>query len=186
MMTKTYATRTFSDIYPDEYTFISDLNEAINFTMSDEEKSDLFWMIYSKYGDSNVRYTNEYLFKAALFKRYVNVYYPTLLAILREQKKLRETPDDEFAKAGKMVVNIGAHNTADVSTDTTEGIEQLDTQQISNSQRGLMSVIADRLSVLKAGMEEQFLKRLNPLFIQIIAPQWDLLYGHDPKDFEEG
>lgn len=185
MIRKTYLTPTFSDLYPDEATFISDLDEAINFDMTDDEKSDLFWLIFSKYGDSNTRYTNDYLFKANLFKRQINIYYPTLLATLREQKKLRDTTDDEFAKAGKMVVNMGAHNTADVSTDTTDGIEQLDTQQISNSQRGLMSVIADRLAGMKSGMEDQFLKRLNPLFRQIIAPDWDLLYGRDPKDFEE-
>lgn len=182
MTTKTYITRTFSDIYPDTAAFVSDLEEALNFDMTAEEKENLFWLIFSKYGDSNVRYTNEFLFKANLFKRQINVYYPTVLAILREQAKIRDTSDNVFAQAGKMVINSGAHNTALVSTDTTAGIDQLDMQQISNSQRGLFSVIVDKLSAMKSGAEDTFLKRLNPLFVQIIAPQWDLLYGRDPQD----
>lgn len=184
MLKQRFLTRTFFELYSDPEIFYNELTDLGNEEISDlsQEQSDyLYMLIASKYGDSNVRYTNERLFSMNLF-RLINTRWPKVMAWERDQKKLRETEDAEFRRGGKTVMNQGAHNTADVSTDTTEGINQLDSQAITNMERGQLGVLQERLAAYKTGEEDKFLKELNPLFIQIIAPMADLLYGTEKEE----
>ncbi len=176
-MTNQFGTPTLFNLYPDIETFEDDLTLMLpSFSMTKEEQRDLFMLIASRYGDSNIRYTNNNLFKLNLF-RHIKVYYPKVLAFIRDQARLRDASTEEFQIGGKSITNMGSHNTADISTDTTQGINQLDSQQISNVKRGELVVLIDRLAAYRAGEENRFLDGLNGLFIQIISPQADLLYG---------
>lgn len=182
-----FLTRTFFDLYPDQDSFIEDL-EVFGVSevkeMDQDRKDQLYLLIASKYGDSNIRYTNEKLFSMNLFKE-INTKWPRILAWQRDQKYLRDTELEQFRLGGKTVQNQGSHNTADVSTDTTDGINQLDSQVIVNSQRGELGVLQERLLAYRAGEEDKFVKSLRHLFVVIIAPMSDLLYGRDPQDFIE-
>lgn len=183
-MRSQFLTRTFFDLYEDQSLFNTDLVSTLGSSfLSVNESNDLYMLIASKYGDSNIRYTNEKLFKLNLFKE-IKVYYPKVLAFIRDQSRLRNADIADFQKSGQSIVNIGAHNTADVSTTSETGINQLDSQQVNMGSRGELSVLLDRLDAYRAGEEDKFLNNLNKLFIQIIVPMADLLYGTYPE--EEG
>ena len=184
MLRNQFYTPTFFDLYGDSATFKADATTFVNTLLTEEELEDLYMLIASRYGDSNIRYTNDYLFKMNLFQ-HVKVYYPKVLAFVRDQKRLREASNAELQKGGKSITNVGAHNTANISTDTDEGINQLDSQQITNQMRGEFGVLLDRIEAYKAGEEYKFLGGLNKLFVQIIAPFADLLYGTETQVEEE-
>jgi hypothetical protein len=175
MRTSQFITRTFFNIYPDFEKFELDAPEFMN-TMSEEELKELFMLIAARYGDSHTRYTNEFLFKMNLWKD-INNRYPMVIAWKRDQKRLRDADLLDFQRGGKTVQNAGAHNTANISTDTMEGIEQLDAQTITNNQRGELGVLLDRLGAYATGQEDKFLIHLAKLFMQVIAPMADLLFG---------
>lgn len=182
-----FLTKTLFQIYPNIGDFSSDLptfaNSEIN-SLDEDQIKELYFLIVSKYGDSNIRYTNEYLFRINLFKE-INNKYPKVLAWKRDQKTLRDTDIEQFRIGGRMVQNTGAHNTSDVNTDTMDGIDQLDMQTITNSQRGDLAVLQDRLTAYRVGEEDRFVNSLSNLFVVIIAPMSDLLYGTMPEEEEE-
>lgn len=99
------------------------------------------------------------------------------MAWKRDQKYLRDTDLEKFQLGGKTVKNVGAHNTANVSLDTMEGINQLDVQEIYNTKSGELGILLSRLSSYRSGEEERFLNTLTPLFVVIVQPMADLLYG---------
>lgn len=183
MITSQFLTRTFFNIYPTEVDFGKDIQRFGNATikaLGEEDATYLYMTIASKYGDSRVRYTNETLFSMAMFRE-INTYWPVIVTFNRDQGKLREGTDEDFMRGGKTIANSGAYNTADVSLDTEVGINQLDAQAITNMQRGIFGVLQERAASYKKGKEDDFLKTLNPLFMQIITPMADLLYGTDPN-----
>lgn len=183
MKTSQFLTRTFFDIYPTVASFGDDVvklgNEDIK-AMDENDVQYLYMTIASKYGDSRVRYTNEFLFSLSMFRQ-INTYWPVILTFNRDQKKLRDGSDEDFMRGGRSILNQGAHNTADVSLDTEVGINQLDAQAITNMQRGIFGVLQERAASYKKGKEDDFLKTLVPLFMQILTPMADLLYGTDPN-----
>lgn len=181
MKTRTYITRTLSDILPGYDEFNSAIISKLNFTMTAAEKDYLFTLLYSRYADSHSRYTNESLFILNL-KKEIMVHYPAVMAMIRDQKTLRDTTDKEFANAGRMILNVAGHNTANISTETREGIEQLDSQQIQNNERARIDVLFQRMDMYRSDMEDRFLNRFVRYFVQIIYPQRDLLYISAPGE----
>lgn len=175
LMTKTYLTRTYSEIYPELSFFQTDFDKFCNVELSEEEQEELWLLIMSKYGDSHVRFTNETLFALRLFKE-VNCYWPMVQAIRRDQKRLREATNEDFQKGGEMTTNTGAHNTSDLKTNADSGSVQLNAQNVTNTKRNELGVIIDRQLAYRADEEDRFLDGLKPLFIQILQAQRDLLY----------
>lgn len=181
MQTKTYLTRTYSDIYPEVSYFQRDFEKFGRLELSPEEQERLWLLIMSKYGDSHVRYTNETLFALRLFTE-VNCYWPMVLAVERDQKRLRDADNVDFQRGGKMVTNTGAHNTSNVQTNAEEGAVQLNAQNVTSTERNELGVIIDRGLAYKADEEDRFLDKLRPLFIQILQEQRDLLYITEVDD----
>lgn len=175
LMTKTYLTRTYSEIYPELSFFQTDFDKFCNVELSEEEQEELWLLIMSKYGDSHVRFTNENLFALRLFKE-VNCYWPMVQAIRRDQKRLRDATNEDFQKGGEMTTNTGAHNTSDLQTNAESGSVQLNAQNVTNTKRNELGVIIDRQLAYRADEEDRFLDGLKPLFIQILQAQRDLLY----------
>lgn len=182
MITRTYITRTLSDILPGYDEFNAEVMSKLNFKMTEDEKEYLFTLVYSKYADSHARYTNESLFILNL-KKEIMVYYPQVLAIIRDQKKMRDTSDTDFARAGRTMVNMGAHNTANLPTTTMEGVNQLDTQTVQNNERAAIDVLMQRMDLYRSGFEDHFLDKFVKLFVQIISPQRDLLYITEAAEY---
>lgn len=184
MRTLRFPTKTLFNIYPNLTAFKDDITELGNSeisAMSNDQIANLYMYIAAKYGDSNIRYTNEYLFKLNLFKE-INSKWPKVLAWQRDQKTLRDTDIEQFKIGARMIQNTGAHNTSNIDMDTLEGIDQLDAQTITNSQRGELGVLQERISAYRTGEEDKFVNSLAPLFIVIIAPMHDLLYGTLPEE----
>lgn len=179
--TKTYITRTLSDILPDEEAFHNEIVKKLNFKLTEEEEKYLFILLYSRYADSPTRYTNASLFLMNIQKE-IMAHYPTVLAIIRDQKKMRDTSDDEFARGGRLIINAGAHNTANVSTDTREGLKQLDSQQINNAERATIDILMQRMEIYRSDVEDRFLNKFVRYFVQIIYPQRDLLFYTDAEE----
>ena len=175
LMTKTYLTRTYSDIYPTIDKFSTDFGKYSRFSLDTDGQERLWLLIMSKYGDSHVRYTNENLFSLRLFTE-INCYWPMVLAIERDQKRLRDAENTDFQVGGKMITNTGAHNTSNLQTDAAEGSVQLNAQNVTSTERNELGVLIDRQLAYKSDEEDRFLDGLKPLFIQILQQQRDLLY----------
>ena len=184
LMTKTYLTRTYSEIYTELSFFQTDFDKFCNVELSEEEQEELWLLIMSKYGDSHVRFTNETLFALRLFKE-VNCYWPMVQAIRRDQKRLREATNEDFQKGGEMTTNTGAHNTSDLKTNADSGSVQLNAQNVTNTKRNELGVIIDRQLAYRADEEDRFLDGLKPLFIQILQAQRDLLYVTEVKENDD-
>ena len=63
-----YRTRKFTDIFPDVETFLQNYkNNGIQTTISDESATTLYYLLYSRYGNSHIANSDETQFKYKLF-----------------------------------------------------------------------------------------------------------------------
>ena len=63
-----YRTRTFSEIYDSVNVFLEDYNNnGIPVKVSEENVTTLFYLLYSKFGNSHIASSDENRFKYALF-----------------------------------------------------------------------------------------------------------------------
>ncbi len=153
-------TRKLCEIYPSIEEFDID---KVELSMEEYDTKRLYRLLMGRYGTSRTRYSNEDQFRMELFMR-IDTFYPTVLATLAEQKKLREMTDDELAQAGNNVVNTGAHNTGTTRTDADTGATQLAGQVVSKSKYGKLKTAAGRIELLSAGVENAFLNRFSNMF----------------------
>lgn len=170
-----FRTRTFADIFTSLEDFQAEY-EALPF--QDSSLSDLtkvYYLLYAKYGNSHIAYSDETQFKFALFSTLWQ-YGPAWTKEVYIQEKLRALSDDELLVGSKAIYNHAFNPSTAPSTGTLEELETINDQNTTNYKKSKLEGYSLLAELLKTNMTEKLLNKFKKLFIVVTAPDYPLYY----------
>ena len=180
-----YRTRKFTDIYPDVTTFTNDYNNiGIPTTITSENISTLYYLLYAKYGNSHIANSDETQFKYKLFGT-VFSYGPTWEKRLDMQNELRTMSDDDLIKGSKQIVNHSYNPSTAPSTSTLEELTTINEQNTNNYKRSKLDAYAFLWDLLATDVTTEFINKFKSLFLVIVEPQLPLWYATELNQEED-
>lgn len=167
----------FTDVYPDVATFLSDYNSnGIKTTISQDSATTLYYLIYSRFGNSVIASSDTNRFKYDLFGTIFS-YGPTWEKRLDIQEKLRNLTDDELF-AGSTQIHNHAYNPGTApSTGTLDELPAINEQNTSKYKKDKMSGYAMLVSLLDTDVTESFISKFKKLFLTVVQPELPLWYA---------
>ena len=103
-------------------------------------------------------------------------YGPTWKKELEIQKKVRALTEDELREGTRNTVNNAENPSTAPSTADTEELPYVNQQNISKVKRSKVDGYALVLSLLKDDVTEEFIRRFQKLFLNIVEPERPLWY----------
>ena len=167
----------FTDIYPDATTFVTDYtSSAIPTTISNETATTLYYLLYSRYGNSVIASSDTNRFKYDLFATIFS-YAPTWEKRLDVQEKLRELSDAELI-TGQTTINNHSYNPSTApSTSTLDELTTINEQVTQKGKRDKLTAYMELSRALWTDVTEQFLDKFQKLFLIILQPEIPLWYA---------
>ena len=167
----------FTDVYPDVATFLAEYNSiGIKTTISQDSATTLYYLIYSRFGNSVIASSDTNRFKYDLFGTIFS-YGPTWEKRLDIQEKLRNLTDDELF-AGSTQIHNHAYNPGTApSTGTLDELPAINEQNTSKYKKDKMSGYAMLVSLLDTDVTESFISKFKKLFITVVQPEIPLWYA---------
>ena len=182
-----YRTRTFAEIFAEEengaatYEYFASVLAETPFAakLADVDMELLFYMLYARYGNSHIAFSDENQFIFALFSTAFQ-YGPTWSARLDIQKKLRALQEDgnllELTEASTDIYNHSFNPSTSPSTQTLDELTTINDQNTRKRRLSKMDAYANLMALLDTDVSEEFLTKFRKLFIKVLAPDRPLLY----------
>lgn len=173
-------TRKFTDIWGEADDFLSDYKEfnynnemlALN-ALNDDIVRAIYYLLYSKYGNSSVASSDENRFKYDLYTTIFS-YGPTWAKKIKIQSDIRKMELDELQKGGKAIYNTAfnpsqpvANGEASESGEGTNSLEELkyiNQQNTTNYKKSKIDAYTLLLDLLETDVTSEFLRRFQKLF----------------------
>lgn len=172
----------FTDVYPDATSFVTDYtNSAIPTTISNDTATTLYYLLYSRYGNSVIASSDTNRFKYDLFATIFS-YAPTWEKRLDVQEKLRDLSDEELI-TGQATINNHSYNPSTApSTGTLDELTTINEQVTQKGKRDKLTAYTELLRALWTDVTEQFLDKFQKLFLIILQPELSLWYATQVTD----
>ena len=172
-----YRTRTFAEIFPSINHFSDEYNSSkIPTKFRDENSiSTLYYLLYGRYGNSHIAYSDENQFKYAL-ESIIFMYGPTWEKRLEIQDTLRGLSEEDILKGGKAIYNHAYNPGTSPSTSTLEELIAINDQNTTNYKKSKMEAYSMLMSIIETDVTEEFIGKFKKLFITVLAPDYPLLY----------
>ena len=135
----------------------------------------LSFLLYARYGNDVIASSDLQRFKMSLFA-IIWQYGPNWAKNLEIQSKLRNLTDAEITQGSVQIYNQADNPSTDPSTDTSEYLQYIKTQNTSINKKGKLEGYALLDSLLKRDVTQEFLNRFKPLFKTVVEPEELLLY----------
>lgn len=176
---KFYRTETFSEIWSGVSDFLSDYNtNGLPVTISQESARTLFYLLYSRFGNSNVSSSDQNRFKYQLFST-IWQYGPTWEKKLEVQQKLRDLSDEELFEGSKSIYNVAVNPSTAPGTYSDEELTFISQQNVNKNKKGKLDAYYLLWELLKNDVTEDFLKKFNKLFKVFVEPELPLFYEEE-------
>lgn len=169
-------TKIFTDIFPDVDTFIASWKDSGLYkvgTLTDENASLLFFLLYSRYGNSAIANWDETQFEYRVYAT-IFQYGPTWQKRLDIQEKLRGLEDAELMAGARAIHNHAFNPSADPTALTTEGLEYINDQNTTNYKRSKLEAYETLMNLLETDVTSEFLDRFKPLFAKFVHTRPDI------------
>lgn len=178
-----FRTRTFSDIFGDVNEFTEGYNSSQipNKFKNTGTLLTLYYLLYSRYGNSHIASSDENQFKYALYST-TFMYGPTWEKRLEIQESLRALTEDDILRGGKAIYNHSFNPGTAPSTNTLEELTTINEQNTTNYKKSKLEGYSILLSLLETDVTEEFLSRFKKLFITVVAGDYPLLYVTEPEE----
>jgi hypothetical protein len=165
-----FRTRTFCEIFPDLETFKEEYEATP--LVSIENVDQLYFLLYARYGNSNIASSDENQFKYKLWST-IFMYGPTWEKRLDVQQKLRALNDDELIAGGNAV-----HNTAlnPGTQPTSSELPYINQQNTTKYKKSKLEGYATLLTLLETDVTEDFINKFKKLFLTVVNPELPLWY----------
>lgn len=175
-----YRTRTFADIFGDADKLIEAIDTFPPFKeysggITQTELGVIYYLLYAKYGNSHIAYTDENQFKYALYSL-IWQYGPTWKKRLDIQDKIRNLSEDELRTGARAIYNHAFNPSTAPSTSTMEELLTINDQNTTNYKKSKLEAYGILWELLKTDVTEVFLTKFKKLFIVITAPDYPLYY----------
>ena len=189
-----YLTRIFTDIFPDESTFLKDY-KAVGFPyqLSDQNIKTIYYLLYGRYGNSHIASMDETQFKYKLFST-IFMYGPTWVKRLDVQEILRNMTEEELMTGTRALLNRSdnpsqpifstdnLNNTITEGTDSDTELPTINSQNVSKFRKGKLEAYMNLLALLETDVTEEFLLEFRKLFIKVIQPYAPLWFIEDSNN----
>lgn len=160
----------FTDIWQSAEQFLTDYhNQDIKQVMTDEYVETLFYLLYSRYGNSNIAFTDTTQFKYNVYS-IMFMYGPTWEERVKLQEKLRNLSDDEIRQGSKAIYNSSLNPGTQAVVNEDGEINFLNSQNTTNYKKSKLEGIALKWDMLATDVTSEFLNRFSKLFIKILGP----------------
>lgn len=171
-----FRTRTFTNIYSDFESFKTDYIDCdIPTTLDDTALKTLYYLLYARYGNSNIASSDETQFKYKVFST-IFMYGPAWQKRLDIQKKLIDLGDDEILVGATAIYNSAYNPETAPSTQSTEELNYINQQNVTKYKKSKLEAYAVLEELIKTDVTEQFIGKFKKLFITIVEPELPLWY----------
>lgn len=177
-----YRTRKFTDIYDNVDAFLADYSDnGLPMLVDTTNMTTLFYLLYARYGNSNIASSDENQFKYKLFSL-VFQYGPTWAKRLEIQDKIRNLTEDELRESAKAIYNHSYNPSTLPSTDTVDELLTINDQNVTKHRRSKTDAYALLNDLLETDVTEEFISKFKKLFITIVEPELPLWYVSNEED----
>lgn len=177
-----YRTRKFTDIYDNVDAFLADYSDnGLPMLVDTTNMTTLFYLLYARYGNSNIASSDENQFKYKLFSL-VFQYGPTWAKRLEIQDKVRNLTEDELRESAKSLYNHSYNPSTLPSTDTVDELLTINEQNVTKHRRSKTDAYALLNDLLETDVTEEFISKFKKLFITIVEPELPLWYVSNEED----
>lgn len=174
-----YRQKKFTDVFPDSATFLNEYkNNGIKTTIADDTATTLYYLLYSRYGNSTIASSDINRFKYSLWS-IVFSYAPTWEKRLEIQEKLRDLTDDDLLIGSTQIHNHAYNPGTTPSTSTLEELTAINEQNTSRVKRGKMDSYSMLWDLLSIDVTQDFLNKFKYLFLTVVQPEIPLWYVTD-------
>lgn len=181
-----YRTRKFTDLWED-YTSFKDAWEDCPFYSANYISNDnleiIYYLLYSKYGNSHLANSDENQWKYRLFAT-IWTYAPTYIRRLEIQATLRSLTEADIVEGTKRV-DDHAYNPSTIpeGPNVVDGeIQSVNEQVKSKLKKSKAEGYAALIPFLKDDIVENFLEKFRALFLIVVEPQEPLWYESDEEE----
>lgn len=172
----TYNTLKFTDVWDNAESFISDYGDVgIPKTIKDSYATTLFYLLYARYGNNTIAFTDIAQFKYNVFST-IFMYGPTWEERLKLQDKIRNLSDDELLQGGKAIYNTALNPSNKGSTQQLEELDYINSQNTTNYKKSKVEAYALKWDLLNTDVTSEFLGKFKALFRKILDPERPVLY----------
>ena len=172
----------FTDVWQTAESFVSDYkNNGIETTISDKTATTLYYLLYSRYGNSVLASSDTNRFKYDVWATIFS-YGPTWEKRLEIQDKLRNLTDDELFNGATQIYNHAYNPGTAPSTNTLDELTAINEQNTSKSKKGKMDAYAMLIALLETDVTESFLDKFKKLFLKVVQPELPLWYATNIVD----
>ena len=178
-----YRTNTFQEIWDSAAKFVSEYKaNGIKTTISDENCTTLYYLLYAKYGNNPIASSDENRFKYAVWAT-IFKYGPTWEKRLEIQDKLRALSEDDLLRSGKSIFNHAYNPSTEPSTGSLDELPGINEQNTNQYVKSKIDAYGSLMELLRTDVTEQFLGEFKKLF-KICLVENPLLYVTDLKEGE--
>lgn len=179
-----YRTKKFGDVWSTLNDFVADYQtNGVPMTIPIDVQNgadqgslyNLYFLLYARYGNEVIASSDLQRFKMDLFT-IVWQYGPNWAKNLEIQSKLRKLTDAEITQGSVQIYNQADNPSTDPSTDTSEYLQYIKSQDTSINKKGKLEGYILLDSLLKKDVTQEFLNRFKPLFKTVVEPEELLLY----------
>ena len=166
----------FTDVWQTAESFVTDYkSNGIETTISDKTATTLYYLLYSRYGNSVLASSDTNRFKYDVWATIFS-YGPTWEKRLEIQDKLRNLTDDELFTGATQIYNHAYNPGTAPSTNTLDELTAINEQNTSKNKKGKMDAYAMLIALLETDVTESFLDKFKKLFLKVVQPELPLWY----------
>lgn len=172
----------FTDVWDTASDFVTEYkNNGIQTTISDQTATTLYYLLYSRFGNSVVASSDTNRFKYDVWATIFS-YGPTWEKRLEIQEKLRDLTDDDLFTGATQIYNHAYNPGTAPSTNTLDELPAINEQNTNKHKKAKMDGYAMLMSLLETDVTEAFLDKFKKLFLKVVQPEVPLWYVTDTID----
>lgn len=169
----------FTDVWENVNSFLTEYqNNGIKTTISQQSAQTLYYLLYSRFGNSTIASSDTNRFKYDVWGTIFS-YGPTWEKRLEIQEKLRGLSDDELFTGATQIFNHAYNPGTAPSTSTLDELTAINEQNTNKNKKDKLNAYAMLMSLLEIDVTQQFLDRFKKLFLTVVQPELPLWYATD-------
>lgn len=195
-----YDTKLFCEIYDNAEDFVADYKASglydavsvgtpavvhLNNSLSDQEATILFYLLYARYGNNPIANYDENQFKYKIFAT-IFQYGPAWSKKLDIQKSIRELTENDIRLGSKAIYNHAYNPSTGPSTASLEELTAINEQNTTNYKKSKLEGYMGLWQMVVSDVTEEFIRKFEKLFKQFVTPERTWIYetAEDEEDEE--
>lgn len=190
--TPEYSTILFTQVWDNDEDFLKDYsNQNTKFVnkipalLDTTTATTLFYLLYARYGNSPIAFTDINQFKYRIFS-IIWQYGPTWEKKLEIQEALRGLTADQIQQGSKAIYNQALNPNTSPSTSSLDELTYINSQNTTNYKKGPLDGYAALNELLATDLTDKFLKKFQICFKRFISSEKPLLFITEETEEDDG